>query len=472
MRQYSGFGTAAQTNRRYKMLLEKGQTGLSIAFDLPTQMGLDPDDPMSQGEVGKTGVSISTLKDMEELLDGIPLGEVTISMTINATALILFAMYIALAQKRGISLDSLSGTVQNDILKEYIARGCYIFPPEPSLKLTIDLIEYALRYTPRWNFISVSGYHMREAGATAAQELGFTFSNAICYLKEASGRRLDLNLVGRRTSFFFGVHNNFLEEVAKFRAARRIWAKITRETFKMTDPLAMGLRFHAQTSGSTLTAQQPQNNIVRVTLQALAAVLGGVQSLHTNALDEAIALPTDRSQAIALRTQQIIGYETGITEVIDPLGGSYYVEALTDKLEAEAFQYIAQVDRIGGAVQAIEQAYYQQEIERSAVQDQQRIEGGQRVVVGVNRFVDEEEGTPIAYLKVDPAVQQDQIQRLKEIRNTRNSREVKFRLEGLLEAAGQGRNLVPAILECVKAYASIGEICEALRGVYGSYRET
>ncbi|MBI4566550.1 MAG: methylmalonyl-CoA mutase [Planctomycetes bacterium] len=470
MRQYAGYGSAEETNRRYRYLLEQGQTGLSVAFDLPTQMGYDPGDAMARGEVGKAGVSIAVLEDIERLFEGIPLDRVTVSMTINATAMILLAMVIAAAEKKDIPSRHLGGTTQNDILKEFIARGCYIYPPGPSLRLSTDLVEYACRHLPRWNFISISGYHIREAGATAAQELGFTIANAICYAEEALRRGLDPDTYGRRVSFFFNGHNDFLEEIAKFRAARRMWARIMKERFGAKDERAMALRFHTQTGGSTLTAQQPENNVVRVTMQALAAVLGGTQSLHTNAMDEALALPTERAASLALRTQQILAHECGLRDVVDPVGGSYHVERETDRLEAEAQSYVDDVLRRGGAVQAIEQRYYQREIERSAVTHQRELESGRRVVVGVNKYVQKEgEGRNLETLRVDEKVRETRMRRLDAIRRRRDRVRAEEARTRLVQDARGSANLMDATLEGVRAGITLGEICHALRGVFGVY---
>ena len=470
MRQYAGYATAEESNRRYRYLLAQGQTGLSVAFDLPTQLGLDADDPLAEGEVGKVGVSISSLKDMEILLDGIPLDKVSISMTINAPAAILLAMVIAVAKKQGVDPSRLRGTVQNDILKEYVARGTYIFPPEPSMRLTVDLFRYCAEHVPKWNTISVSGYHIREAGSTAAQEIGFTLANGIEYVQRAMDAGLDVNVFARQISFFFNAHNNFLEEIAKFRAARRLWARIMRERFGATDPRAMRLRFHTQTAGSTLTAQQVQNNIVRVTIQALAAVLGGTQSLHTNAMDEALALPTEESAKLALRTQQIIAYESGVADTVDPLAGSYYIEYLTNQLEAKARAYIEKIDALGGALKAIEMGWVQQQIQEAAYRAQQAVEQGEQIVVGVNAFVEEEDVRPQKILRVDPAVQEAQVRRLREVRATRDSARVANVLSRLEEAARDpSAPLMPLFIEAVEAYATIGEICGVLRKVFGEY---
>ena len=469
MRQYAGFGTAEQTNQRFKYLLEHGQTGLSVAFDFPTQLGYDCDHPLAKGEVGKAGVSVSTLRDMEIIFDRIPLDKVTTSMTINAPATILLSMYIAVAEKQGVSQEKLGGTVQNDILKEYAARGMYIFPPKSSMKLVTDIFEYCSKYVPRWNTISISGYHIREAGATAVQEVAFTLANAIAYVQAAIDRGLDLDRFASRLSFFFAAHNNFFEEIAKFRAARRLWARIMRERFGAKNPAAWRLRFHTQTSGCTLTAQQPLNNIIRVTLQALAAVLGGTQSLHTNSFDEALALPSELAVRVALRTQQVIAYESGVADVIDPLGGSYYVEWLTDKIEEEAMRYIEKIDSMGGAVEAIEKGYIQREIVESAYKYQREVETKQRIIVGVNEFITEEK-VPIEILKIDPKIEETLIERLRIIKQQRDSAKVKEVLEELRKAAEKDENLMPAILKAVKAYATIGEICNVLREVYGEYK--
>lgn len=471
MRQYAGFGTAEESNKRYKYLLSQGQTGLSVAFDLPTQIGYDSDHPLAQGEVGKVGVAIDSLKDMETLFDEIPLDKVSTSMTINAPAAILLAMYIAVAEKQGVSPDKLSGTIQNDILKEYVARGTYIFPPEPSMRLITDIFEFCSKHVPKWNTISISGYHIREAGATAVQEVAFTLANGIAYVEAAIKAGLDVDEFAPRLSFFFNAHNDLLEEVAKFRAARRLWAKIMKERFKAKNPKSMMLRFHTQTAGSTLTAQQPDNNIVRVTIQALAAVLGGTQSLHTNSRDEALALPTEESVRIALRTQQIIAYESGVTETIDPLAGSYYVEHLTNLIEQKAMEYINKIDELGGAPKAIEKGYIQQEIQESAYRYQQEVESGRRIVVGVNKFQIEEE-PPKNLLKVDPEVERIQKEKLSQLKATRDNLAVKNALEELTKKAASSDNLMPAIITCVKTYATLGEICDALRRVFGEYKAT
>jgi methylmalonyl-CoA mutase N-terminal domain/subunit len=469
MRQYAGFGTAEQTNQRFKYLLEHGQTGLSVAFDFPTQVGYDCDHSMSAGEVGKVGVSSSTLCDIETLFDGIPLDKVTTSMTINAPATILLAMYVAVGQKQGLIQSQLGGTVQNDILKEYVARGMYIFPPEPSMRLVTDIFEYCSQQMPQWNTISVSGYHIREAGATAVQEVAFTFANAIAYVQAAIERGLDLDKFAGRLSFFFAAHNNFFEEIAKFRAARRLWAKIMRERFEAKNPTSWMLRFHTQTSGVLLTAQQPYNNIIRTALQALTAALGGTQSLHTNSFDEAYALPSEQAVTIALRTQQILGYESGVVDTIDPLAGSYYVENLTSQIEREAANYIKQIDDMGGAVAAIEKGFMQREIVESAYRFQKEVETKRRVIVGVNEFVTEE--APIKILKMDPEIEKKLVERLKQLKRQRNQAKVGETLNKLREAAEkEDVNLMPFILEAVKQYVTLGEICDTLREVFGEYK--
>ncbi|MGC8819768.1 MAG: acyl-CoA mutase large subunit family protein [Fervidobacterium sp.] len=472
MRQYAGFGTAEESNKRYKYLLQQGQTGLSVAFDLPTQIGYDSDDPMAEGEVGRVGVAIDSLKDMEILFDGIPLDQVSTSMTINSTAMILLAMYIAVAEKQGVSQEQLSGTIQNDILKEYIARGTYIYPPEPSMRLITDIFEYCSKYMPKWNPISISGYHIREAGSTAVQEVAFTLADGITYVEAAIKKGLDPNIFGKRLSFFFAAHNNFLEEIAKFRAARRLWAKIMKNRFGVTDPEAMKLRFHTQTGGSTLTAQQPMNNIVRVTVQALAAVLGGTQSLHTNSYDEALALPTEESARIALRTQQIIAYESGVADTIDPLAGSYVIESMTNEIEKRAIEYIEKIDQLGGMVKAIEMGYVQKEIHESAYKQQLAVEKGEEIIVGVNKFTINEDLKHKEVLKVDPELELKQKQRLKKLREERDNEKVKKMLDKIKEVASTDENLFPYVLEAVKLYATVGEISNALREVFGEYTET
>ncbi|HEY8489790.1 MAG TPA: methylmalonyl-CoA mutase family protein [Dehalococcoidia bacterium] len=470
MRQYAGYADAEESNRRYRYLLSQGQTGLSVAFDLPTQIGYDSDDPMAEGEVGKVGVAIDSLLDMEALLDGIPLEQVTTSMTINATASILLALYVAVAKKQGADLGKIGGTVQNDILKEYIARGTYIFPPGPSLRLITDLFAYCKDHVPQWNTISISGYHIREAGSTAGQEVGFTLANAITYVEAALKAGLAIDEFAPRLSFFFAAHSNLLEEVAKFRAARRMWARIMKERFGARDPRSLMLRFHTQTGGVTLTAQQPDNNIIRTTVQALAAVLGGTQSLHTNSKDEALALPTEHAVQIALRTQQIIAYETGVADTIDPLAGSYYVEHLTDQVEREAQGYIDRIDSMGGALRAIEQGYQQREIQENSYRMQVELEEGRRVVVGVNRFQTEE--PPVEeILRVDPTVGEKQRRKLEQLRRERDNGRVEACLARLREAARGSENTMPVLVECVESYVTLGEICRVLREEWGEQRE-
>jgi methylmalonyl-CoA mutase N-terminal domain/subunit len=468
MRQYAGFSTAEESNKRYKFLLEQGTTGLSVAFDLPTQIGYDSDHALSQGEVGKVGVAIDSLADMETLFAGIPLDKVSTSMTINAPAAVLLAMYIVVAEKQGVSADKLNGTIQNDILKEYVARGTYIFPPTPSMRLITDIFAYCSKEVPAWNTISISGYHIREAGSSASQEVAFTLADGIAYVEAAIKAGLDVDEFGPRLSFFFNAHNDLFEEVAKYRAARRVWAKIMRERFGAKNPKSLMLRFHTQTGGSTLTAQQPDNNVVRVTLQALAAVLGGTQSLHTNSRDEALALPTEDSVRIALRTQQIIAYESGAAETVDPLAGSYYVESLTDRIEGEALAYLKRIDDLGGAVRAIEQGYVQQEIQDSAYAYQMAIESGDRVVVGLNKF-QVKEGPPKGLLRVDPVVGERQVEKLHALKDKRDNAAVKASLAALEAAAKGTDNLMPPIIEAVRRYATLGEICDVLRGVFGEY---
>jgi methylmalonyl-CoA mutase N-terminal domain/subunit len=469
MRQYAGYATAEESNRRYRYLLQQGQTGLSIAFDLPTQMGYDSDHPMAVGEVGKVGVPIASLRDMEVLLEGIPLDKVSTSMTINATASILLAFYIAVAKQQGVPPEALAGTVQNDILKEYIARGTYIYPPRPSMRLVVDLFRYCARHMPKWNTISISGYHMREAGATAVQELAFTFANAIEYVQAAITAGLRVDEFAPRLSFFFAAHNNLLEEVAKFRAARRMWARIMRERFRAQDPRSWLLRFHTQTAGVTLTAQQPLNNIIRCTIQALAAVLGGTQSLHVNSYDEALALPTEEAVRISLRTQQILAYESGVADVVDPLGGSYYVEWLTSRLEEEAQRYLERIEAMGGAIAALTQGYQQREIHEAAYRFQKAVEEGRAVIVGVNRFTVEE--PPLKdILRISPEAVRRQIERLQEVRRRRDSARVQRLLARLEEVARSEENTMPVILECVEAYCTIGEICDVFRKVFGEYK--
>ncbi len=485
MRQYAGYATAEESNQRYKYLLEQGQTGLSVAFDLPTQIGYDPDHELAKGEVGRVGVSVSSLEDMEILFDGIPLDKVSTSMTINAPAAILLAMYVAVAKKQGVKPCKLRGTIQNDILKEYVARGTYIFPPRPSLRLITDTFRYCIDNLPLWNTINISGYHIREAGSTAVQEVAFTLANAIAYVQAAVDEGLDVDDFAPRLSFFFGAHNNLFEEAAKFRAARRMWAHIMRHRFGAQNPRSCTMRFHTQTAGCALTAQQPENNVVRVTLQALAAVLGGTQSLHTNSRDEALSLPAEDSVRIALRTQQIIAHESGVADTIDPLAGSYFVEYLTDEIEKRAQEYIQRIDALGGALAAIESGYVQREIQESAYQWQLAVDHNEQIVVGVNKFT-VSETTPLPLLRVDPAVQGRQIARLSALKRRRNNATVKDLLHGLEETAlGQSQdtptgscpesvrsdqNLLPVILECVESYATLGEICGVLRRVFGEYK--
>ena len=472
MRQYAGFGTAEETNRRYKFLLEHGQTGLSVAFDLPTQMGYDSDDPMALGEVGKVGVAIDTIEDMRILFEGIPLGKVSTSMTINSTASILLTMYQIVGEEQGVSPLELRGTVQNDILKEYIARGTYIFPPEPSMRLVADTILYCSKFIPKWNSISISGYHIREAGANAVQEIAFTIANGIAYVEKVLSRGVDVDVFAPRLSFFFAAHNNFFEEIAKFRAARRIWAKIMKDRFKAKNPKSMMLRFHTQTAGSTLTAQQPMNNIIRVTLQALAAILGGTQSLHTNSYDEALALPTEKSVEIALRTQQIIAYESGVTDTPDPIGGSYYIEYLTDEIEEGVWKYLDKIDSMGGITKAIENGYIQKEIADSSYKQQKLIESGELVVIGVNKFVKDED-IHIELHTVEESVSKKQIERLKKFREKRNKKDVEESLYTLQKYAereeSNENNVVPWIYNAVKCNATLGEIVKALKEVFGEY---
>ncbi len=470
MRQYAGFGSAEETNERFRYLLEQGQTGLSVAFDLPTQIGYDSDHPLARGEVGKVGVAIDSLADLEILMDQIPLDKVSTSMTINSPAAVLLAMYIAVAEKQGIAMEELNGTIQNDILKEYIARGTYIFPPRESMRIIVDIFAYAGKMVPNWNTISISGYHIREAGSTAVQEAAFTLGNAIAYVDAAVAAGLEVDQFAPRLSFFFNAHSNFFEEIAKFRAARRIWARLMKDRFGAKNPRSMMLRFHTQTAGSTLTAQQPDVNLMRVAYQALSAVLGGTQSLHTNSRDEAFALPSEQSVLLALRTQQVIGYEIGVTDTVDPLGGSYFIEKLTDQIEKEILSYIHKIDELGGAVEAIENGFIQKEIQASAYRYQKEIESHERVVVGVNSFTVSGE-QPIDLLKMDPAASQRQVERLKEVRLSRNQAKVAETLRELRRNAQGGDNLMPAILEAVKVYATLGEICGVLRDVFGEYKQ-
>ena len=470
MRQYSGYATAADTNRRYRYLLEQGQTGLSVAFDLPTQIGYDSDHPLAKGEVGKVGVPICSLEDMETLFDGIPLDRVSTSMTINATASLLLCFYIAAAKRQGVEQDQISGTLQNDILKEYIARGTYAYPPRPSMRLVVDVFKYCAESVPRWNTISISGYHMREAGATAVQELAFTFANAIAYVQAALDAGLKIDEFGPRLSFFFVAQNNLFEEVAKFRAARRIWAKLMRDRFGAKDPRSMMLRFHTQTAGVTLTAQQPDNNLIRCTVQALAAILGGSQSLHVNSRDEALALPTEESAQLSLRTQQILAYESGTADVVDPLGGSYYVEKLTNELESQAMDYIERIDRMGGSVAAIEQGFQVREIGDAAFRHRQEVESGDRVIVGVNRYATD--SPPVeGLMRVDEEAARQQLERLERLRRERDGAAVKAALSRLEDVARSSENTVPVILECVESYCTLGEVSQVFRNVFGEQEE-
>ncbi len=469
MRQYAGFGTAEESNRRYRYLLEQGQTGLSVAFDLPTQMGRDSDHPRAQGEVGRVGVAISSLADMETLLQAIPLDKVTTSMTINATASILLALYLVVAERQRVGWDKLGGTIQNDILKEYMARGTYIYPPVGSMRIITDIFAFCTREVPNWNTISISGYHIREAGSTAAQEIAFTLSDGIAYVEAALGVGLNVDDFAARLSFFFNVHNNFFEEVAKFRAARRLWARIMRERFGAKDPRSMMLRTHAQTAGSSLTAQQPDNNVVRTTLQALAAVLGGTQSLHTNGRDEALSLPTEDSARLALRTQQVIAYESGVADTIDPLAGSYFVESLTDQLERNAMAYIEAIDKLGGAVHAVELGYQQREIHNAAFRYQQEIERKDRIIVGVNEFTMESEPMP-ELLKIDPQLEEAQKTRVARVRAERDAAAARTAVDRVESTARGDGNLMPAIIDAVRAYATLGEISDAMRRVFGEYQ--
>ena len=471
MRQYAGFGTAEESNERYKYLLSQGQTGLSVAFDLPTQIGYDADDSMAASEVGKVGVSICSIRDMETLFDGISLDKVTTSMTINATASILLALYVAVAKRQGADLTKIGGTTQHDILKEYVARGTYIFPPRPSMRLVTDVFQYCRTELPSWNTISISGYHMREAGCTAAQEVGFTMAHAIAYVEAGLETGLVFDEFAPRLAFFFACHGNFLEEIAKFRAARRLWARIAKERFGAKDPRSMMLRFHTQTGGATLTAQQVNNNIVRTTFQALSAVLGGTQSLHTNSKDEALALPTQEAAELALRTQQIIAYESGVGDTVDPVAGSYVIEQLTDQVEAEAQEYIDRIDAIGGALTAIEQGFQQREIQESAFRMQKDIEAKRRVVVGVNEYVEEEEAIG-NLMRVNPVVGEHQRKRLEDLRNDRDEARAQQLLEQLGEAAEGTGNLMPHLIDCVENSVTLGEICHVLRGLWGEYQST
>ena len=470
MRQYAGYAAAAESNARYKYLLSQGTTGLSVAFDLPTQIGLDSDDPLAAGEVGKVGVAIDSLEDMLALFEGIPLDEVSTSMTINATAAILLCLYLAVARKQNVTFEKVNGTLQNDILKEYIARGTYIFPPEPSLRLITDAFAFCAREAPNWNTISISGYHIREAGSTAVQEIAFTFADAIAYLDAAMKAGLEIDDFAPRISFFFNSHNNLLEEIAKFRAARRLWARLMRERFHARDPRSMMLRFHTQTAGSTLTAQQPEVNVARTTIQALAAVLGGTQSLHTNAMDEALALPTEDAVRVALRTQQVIAHESGVADTVDPLAGSYAIEELTNEIERGVVDYLDKIDAIGGTLHAIESGYIQREIQNSAYEYQRAVEANDAIVVGVNRFQSEEE-SHVETLRVDPAMEKAQIERVRALRQRRDAMACEASLVKLEEAARGTDNVLPLLLDCVEAFATVGEISNRLRNVWGEYRE-
>ena len=469
MRQFSGFATPEQTNQRYRYLLGQGQTGLSVAFDLPTLMGYDADHPNSEGEVGKCGVSVSSLADMEALFDGIPLDQVTTSMTINSPAAILWAMYLVVAEKQGAAWGKISGTIQNDILKEYIAQKEYIFPPHPSMQLVVDTFEFGARHAPRWNTISISGYHIREAGATALQELAFTLRDGIEYVQWGVERGLELDQFGPRLSFFFNAHNDFFEEIAKYRAARNVWARVMRDRFGAANPRAWLCRFHTQTAGVSLTAQQPYNNVVRTAVQALAAVFGGTQSLHTNSLDEAWALPTEEAVTLALRTQQVLAYESGMASTVDPLGGSYFLERLTLDMEQGCFDYFDKIDALGGMIAAIEKGYPQREIAEASYQFQRAVEQKRKIIVGVNEFAAKE--NPIATLVIDESVRQRQAEKLRRLRSTRDSRRASETLSALERAARGSDNLMPSILDCVRAYVTVGEICDALRGIFGTYEE-
>ncbi len=471
MRQYAGFGSASESNRRYRYLLAQGQTGLSIAFDLPTQIGLDSDHPLALGEVGKVGVAIDSLEDMEALLEGIPLGKISASMTINATASILLALYVAVAKRQGADLKRLSGTVQNDVLKEYIARGTYIYPLRPAMRIVTDMFSWCRGVIPNWNAVSISGYHIREAGSTAVQEVAFTLADAIAYVEAAQAAGLEVDDFAPQLSFFFNAHNDFLGEIAKFRAARRVWARLMRERFGARDPRSMMLRFHAQTAGSSLTAQQPENNLIRVALQALAAVLGGCQSLHTNSLDEALALPTEASALLALRTQQVIAYESGVTNTVDPVAGSYAIESLTSRIEAGAMEYIGKIDAMGGMLRAIEAGFVQAEIQQAAYDYQLAVEDGTQVVVGVNRFVAESERS-ISTHRVAAEIEREQTARLAALRARRKAASVMAALAEVERRAASGENLMPAILSAVESFATVGEISDAMRRVFGEYRES
>ncbi|MFH1227218.1 MAG: methylmalonyl-CoA mutase family protein [Planctomycetota bacterium] len=470
MRQFSGFGTAKDTNKRYKFLLTKGQTGLSVAFDMPTIMGYDSDHTRAKGKVGRCGVAISSLADMETLFNGIPLDKISTSMTINAPAGILLAFYIAVGEKQGVPSDKLRGTIQNDLLKEYIAQKSWIFPPKPSMRIITDIMTYCAKHVPKWNTISISGYHIREAGATAIQELAFTLADGFAYVEAGIAAGLDVDVFAPRLSHFFNSHLNFFEEIAKYRAARRIWARHMKGKYKAKDPHSWLLRFHTQTAGCTLTAQQPENNIVRTAYQGLSAVLGGTQSLHTNSMDETLALPTEKSVTIALRTQQIIAYESGVSQVVDPLGGSYYIESLTNQMEQESEKYFEQIEKMGGVIPAIEQGFFQKEIAKSAYQYQQEIESKKRIIVGINDFV-EKEGLPIEVLKIRPKVEREQYQRLMSLRKSRNNKKVKKSLEAIRQSTKDGSNLMPRFLEAARNYATLGEIIHVLREEFKEYKE-
>jgi methylmalonyl-CoA mutase N-terminal domain/subunit len=471
MRQFAGYGTAKDTNRRFKYLLDRGQTGLSTAFDMPTLMGYDSDHPVSEGEVGRCGVAISSLEDMEILFDGIPLDKVSTSMTINAPAAILLALYIAVGEKQGVPSEKLRGTLQNDILKEYIAQKEWIFPPEPHMKLITDIMEFCAQHVPKWNTISISGYHIREAGSTAVQELAFTLADGFTYVEAGINAGLDVDVFAPRLSFFFNAHLDFFEEIAKYRAARRIWARTMREKYGAKDPNSWLMRFHTQTAGCSLTAQQPENNIVRTAYEALAAVLGGTQSLHTNSMDESLALPSEKAVQIALRTQQIVAHETGVINTIDPLGGSYFVESLTNEMEDQARKYFQKIEALGGVIAGIEKGFFQREIAAAASEYQKAIEAQRRVVVGVNRYALEDEEVEIDLLRIDPRIEEEQRNRLRSLRARRHNRAVRDNLKKLQQAAREEKNLMPFIIEAVKAYATLGEICDALREIYGEYRE-
>ncbi|MBI4467411.1 MAG: methylmalonyl-CoA mutase [Acidobacteria bacterium] len=471
MRQYAGYGTAAESNRRFRYLLAQGQTGLSVAFDLPTQIGLDSDHPQARGEVGRVGVAIDSMEDMEELFAGIPLDQVSTSMTINATAAILLALYVAVGKRQGVGPRKLSGTVQNDILKEYIARGTYIYPPRPALRLVTDIFAYCRDALPEWNTISISGYHIREAGSTAVQEVAFTLGNALTYVQAAVERGLGIDEFAPRLSFFFNAHSNFLEEVAKFRAARRLWARVIQERYRPRDPRSCLLRFHAQTAGSTLTAQQPDVNVVRTTIEALVAVLGGCQSLHCNAKDEALGLPTEDAARLALRTQQVIAHESGVVDTVDPLGGAYFVESLTEEIEQRAREYLQRIEKMGGMLAAIEKGYVQREIQEAAFEFQQGVERGEQVVVGVNQYGLAEE-TPVPTLRIDPEIERAQAERVGQLRRKRDAARARAAVARVEEVARSAENLLPPILEAVEAYATVGEISDALRRVFGEYKES